>query len=104
MQLYRPAKRNQSGFSVIEVLLVVLVVAALAATGFVVYQHQKNSNKRAAATNSYQTSSTTQPAQTATQYLTTKEWRVRLTLDSTTASLYYHIKPNLPNVAYFSLK
>jgi hypothetical protein len=39
-----------------------------------------------------------------TQYLTIKEWGVHLTLDSTTASLYYYIKPDLPNVAYLSLK
>jgi preprotein translocase subunit SecG len=38
------------------------------------------------------------------QYLTIKEWGVRLTLDSTTASMYYFIKPDLPNVAYLSLK
>ncbi len=43
-------------------------------------------------------------AQTTTQYLDIKEWGVHLTLNSTTASLYYYIKPDLPNVAYVSLK
>ena len=42
--------------------------------------------------------------QTDTQYLRIKEWGVRLSLTSDTASLYYYIKPSLPNVAYFSLK
>ena len=40
----------------------------------------------------------------ASQTLEIKEWGVHMTLDSTTASLYYLIKPNLPNVAYLSLK
>jgi hypothetical protein len=40
----------------------------------------------------------------ATQYLDIKEWGVRLTLNSDTASIYYYIKPDLPDVAYLSLK
>src|SRR6266567_5033744 len=43
---------KQSGFSVIEVLLIVLVVAVLAATGIVVYQRHRPGN---AATGSTQT-------------------------------------------------
>jgi hypothetical protein len=41
MHLHQPTRRNQSGFSGIEVLLIVLVVAAVAVTGLVVYQHHK---------------------------------------------------------------
>jgi len=93
------------------ILLAVLVVAVLAATGLVVYQHHKSSSaKNSAATSPTQT--TTQPQSTATaqtaqataHYLDIKEWGVHMTLDSTTASMYYYIKPNLPNVAYLSLK
>ncbi len=103
MHLYRPTTRNQSGFSVIEVLLVVLVVAVLVVIGFMVYQRHKPSfAKNSAATN--HTQITTQPVQTTTQYLNIKEWGVRLRLDSDTTSLYYYIKLNLPNVAYLSLK
>ncbi len=99
----RKSNVNQSGFSVIEVLLIILVVAVLSAVGFVVYQRQKNGTKSTAATNS-STGVTAQSAQATTQYLTIKEWRVRLKLSSNTASLYYYIKPELPNVAYLSLK
>src|SRR6266699_968134 len=99
----RQPRPKQSGFSAIEVLFVVLVVVALAVIGFVVYQRHKSiSTKSTATTNAAQT--TTRPAQTATQYLTIKEWGVRLKLNSDTASLYYYIKPNLPDVAYLSLK
>lgn len=103
---------HQSGFSTTVILLVVLVVAALAVTGLVVYQHHKPSSaKTSAATNQTQTTTTqpkktttTQPTVTTAQALDIKEWGVHLTLDSTTASLYYYIKPSLPNVAYLSLK
>lgn len=60
MRLHRPTKRNQSGFSIIEISLVVLVVAALAVTGLVVYQrHKSTSAMNSAATN--QTQTVTQP-------------------------------------------
>lgn len=63
MQLHRPTTRDQSGFSVIEVLLVVLVVAALTVTGFMVYQrHKSTSSTSTAARNTTQT--TTNEVQT----------------------------------------
>ncbi len=55
MQTRQPTPK-QSGFSVIEALLIVLVVAALVATGFVVYQrHNNTSAKNSAATTPNQT-------------------------------------------------
>ena len=85
MQSYMPTKPKQSGFSIIEVSLVILVVAVLSATGFVVYQHHKPSSaKNSAATSSNQPTeqpqgtTTTQSAQTTRQYLTIKEWGVRV--------------------------
>ncbi len=102
MQSRQPTPK-QSGFSAIEVLFVVLVVVALAVIGFVVYQRHKSISTKSTAT-SNTTQTTTRPAQTATQYLTIKEWGVRLKLNSDTASLYYYIKPNLPDVTYLSLK
>lgn len=96
MQTPQPTTTKQSGFSVIEALLVVLVVAALAVTGFVVYQHRKPNNaKNSAATSTAQTTSqqqdttSTQPAQTTTQYLTITEWGVKLPLSDTIKDAYY---------------
>lgn len=100
---------HQSGFSTSVILLAVLVVAALALTGVVVYQHHKsNTAKSNAATNSSQTtgqqSSTTGTQPQPTTYLTITEWGVRMALNSTTASLYYYINPQVPDVAFLSLK
>ena len=100
---------KQSGFSVIEVLLIVLVVAALAATGFVVYQHHKSGTKSATATNSPQTSTAKQSAQAATQYLTNGEWGVKVPLSDPIKDAYYNVKDSnttdgLPNTAWLGLK
>jgi len=113
---------GQSGFSVIELVLIVLVFAALAGTGLAVYRHNMSTSTKSAlntgqpqttsqakgTTNTHptQTTSTTQPAQTATQYLTIKEWGVRMKLTSDTASLYYVLgtSDQFGDYAYLSLK
>src|SRR5947207_9710759 len=101
---------HQSGFGTVVILLVVLVVAVLAVTGLVIYQrHKPNNGKDSAATNSsqltgqQQSTTTTQPAQATAHSLDIKEWGVHMTLDSTTASLYYYIDPQNPDVAFLSL-
>ena len=108
MQLHQPTKRDQSGFSVIEVLLVVLVVAVLLVTGLVVYQHHKQSAaKNSAATSTNQTTTqpksttTTQPAQTTTQYSYINEWGIKAKLNAT-FTLRYKIWPSNPNIADFT--
>lgn len=99
MHLYQPAKRNQSGFSVIAVLLVILVVAVLAATGFVVYQHHKTTSAKSTAdtsqsqtTTKSQDTTSTQPAQATTQYLTIPEQGIRIKLTANTEDAYYSIR------------
>jgi len=109
MQLRQPTKRDQSGFSVIEALLVVLVIAALAVTGFLVYQRHKSGTKTAIATNSPQTSTAKQSAQAATQYLTISEWGVKVPLSDPIKDAYYNVKDSnitdgLPNTAWLGLK
>ncbi len=105
-------KEHQSGFSTMVILLFALVITALIATSLVVYQHHKPINAKSTAATT-QTQTTTQPANTtttqpavttSTQYLDIKEWGVRLTLNSDTASLYYYMNPQVPGVAYLSLK
>jgi Tfp pilus assembly protein PilV len=104
-------RKNQSGFGMVEALVVVAVVAALGTAGWLVYRHD---NKKSVSNNTPSTSqtatqspvssSTTPNQQTSAAILDIKEWGVHLTLDSTTASLYYYIDPNQPDIAYFSLK
>ena len=106
---------HQSGFSTSVILLAVLVVTALAVTGLVVYQqHKSNSAKSSAATNTSQTTTppssttTTQPAPTTTQYLTIKEWGVKLPLSSAINDAYYAVGSNvgtdgLPNTIWLGL-
>lgn len=63
MHLNQPTTQDQSGFSVVEVLLVVLVVAVLTVAGFMVYQrHKSTSTTSAAARNT--THTTTKEVQT----------------------------------------
>lgn len=95
---------HQSGFGTTVVLLAVLVVAVLAVTGLVVYQHHKSNTKSAAATSSPTTTTqpksttTTQPAQATTQYLTIKEWGVKLPLSDSIKDAYYVVPAGIsPN-------
>lgn len=100
-------KEHQSGFGTTVILLVVLVVSALAVTGLVVYQHHKQNStatNQTQTTTQAQSTTSAQPAQTATQSLDIKEWGVHMTLNNVTASMYYYTNPNLPDVAYLSLK
>lgn len=110
----RKKSLNSKGFGLIAVVIVIAVLVVLGGAGAYVY-HRDHRAKTTATTGSTSSNSSTQSAtksstgtqnSTATQqsYLIIKEWGVRLTLDSTTASTYYYISPNLPNVAYFSLK
>ncbi len=81
----QPTKRDQSGFSVIEMSIVAVVVAILVATGWLVYQHHKPINTKNSAATS-QTQTTTQPT---THYLTIKEWGIKLPLSDSIKDAYY---------------
>ncbi len=112
MHLHQLTKRDQSGFSVIEALLIVLVVAALVVIGFMVYQRHKPSvAKNSTATGTTQTTgqqksgTTTQPA---TQYLDIKEWGVKLPFSSAINDAYYAVGSNVgadgkPNTIWLGL-
>ncbi len=84
---------HQSGFSIVEGLLVVLAIAVVSVASWLVYQHNKTKVTGAAAGNT-QTSQTTQqttttaPAPTVA-YLTLKEWGVKLPLSDSIKDAYY---------------
>lgn len=105
-------RHRQTGLSIFKALVAIVAIGSLAATGWTIYQHNRNQvavTTAAISTQSRNQQTTEQPtantksAPTVT-YLHIKEWKVQLALDSSTASLYYYIKPDLPNVAYLSLK
>jgi hypothetical protein len=99
------------GFGVEVIILAVAIVSVVATAGWVVYDRHHKTTVKSEATTSSSTSSQSQAStntnptpQPALQYLVIPEWGVKLALDSTTASLYYYINPQQPNIAYFSLK
>jgi hypothetical protein len=107
-------QKHQAGFGTIGIILAATVVVVVAASGLVVYHYHNKGNN---ATNSSTTTSTSQsksqlqnttttqqPAQTTAATLDITQWGVHLTLDSTTASMYYYISASQPDIAYFSLK
>lgn len=100
-------QNKQAGFNIVELLVIIAAVGVLGVGGWFVYQHDRTKLTGASANGTPPTSQTNQqatPPAPTTTYLDIKEWGVRLTLNSTTASLYYYIKPDLPDVAYLSLR
>src|SRR6266699_2108874 len=96
-------REHQSGFSIVEAVIVVIAIGVIGTVGWFIYQHNKT-KPTDAASNGQPTQQTTTTTAPTGAILDIKEWGVHMTLDSTTASLYYNIKTNLPNVAYLSLK
>jgi prepilin-type N-terminal cleavage/methylation domain-containing protein len=100
---------SPSGFSIPEVLIALVIVAVVGGGGWLTYKnvHHKTGtvSKTAVTTPSHSTKPAAKStAPTPQQYLDITQWGVRLTLNSTTASLYYYINPQNPDVAYLSLK
>jgi hypothetical protein len=101
---------KQSGFAVVEGLLIFVIVGIIGFTGWYVWHSQKNADKSYDnSSNSSQTTAspgkkaTTTNQKTSTsstqKYLTIKEWGVRIPY-SVNDALSYHLEaPNLINVA-----
>lgn len=101
---------KRAGFSIVAILLVLVLFGTIIAGGVLLWQHQKIASRSTVATTSsrsttkQQSSINIQPQLAGTTSLNIKEWGVYMTLKSTTASLYYFIDPQNPDVAYLSLK
>jgi prepilin-type N-terminal cleavage/methylation domain-containing protein len=100
-------KHKQSGFTVIEVLLVLILIAIVGFAGYYVWHSQKDTDnaKNVANKSSQTTSNATKPAASKSdqQFLTIKEWGVKLPLNADLAGAYYIRQAGLPNVAYLSV-
>jgi len=97
-------RENRLRLSAISVSLIVLVVAAVAVTGLVLFQrHKPSTAKNSAATSQAQTitqqqgTAITQNQQTTADYLTIKEWGVKIPLSDSIKSAYYVVGTSFSN-------
>jgi hypothetical protein len=86
-------KKSQSGFSIVEAVLIVAAIGIIGAAGWFVYQHNRVKVTDAAANpnqlNSHQTPATTVPAVPTVTYLDIKEWGLKLPLSDKIKDAYY---------------
>lgn len=83
---------NQSGFGVIETLLVIILVVLVGFVGYYIYHTNKNVNKTYDKTAS--TAKTSHETAAAPSYLTITEWDVKLPLASDIAGVKYQLVSN----------
>ncbi len=86
-------REHQSGFSIVEALIVVVVIGVIGTAGWFVYQHNRTKVTDATAnpnqSNSHQTPATTTPAAPTVASLTLKEWGLNLPLSDKIKDAYY---------------
>jgi hypothetical protein len=106
-------ENTQSGFAALQIVLITVIIGIIGFTGWYVWHAKQNADKSLDSNSSTaptytqkanDKSDASQTAQDVSQSLAIQEWGVQLTLDNDTSSMYYVIKPNLPHVAYLSLK
>lgn len=104
--------RTQSGLGAITLLVVLIIIFVGGVAGYLVFRKSAADKSSEVANPSSKTTKSSQLTQAsnsteatpAKQYLVIKEWSVQLPISSGYASLYYYLKPELPDVAYLSLK
>ncbi|HWT55789.1 MAG TPA: hypothetical protein VN031_02010 [Candidatus Microsaccharimonas sp.] len=107
--------RNQTGFAVVETLLVLVIIAMVAGTAYFVWHAQRNADASLNAANSSASKIVKSNKPTAQgeggpglsnsqQYLTIKEWGVRMKLNASQSSLYYKVSDSTPNIIYLSFR
>lgn len=106
--------KNNSGFSVVELLLVILVVILLGVIGWMVYKNQKDKTHQSntKTTSGVVQETTKKPVTTAPDpnegYLVIKEWGIRFKVPSDLTDVQYQISkypaPNGDGRLYFYAK
>lgn len=86
--IMQSSKAKQSGFTIIEGVLIVVALVALIGGGWLVYQRTKQSATRTDAAPNPNQSTTTTPAPTVT-YLDIKEWGIKFPLPDSIKDAYY---------------
>jgi hypothetical protein len=95
---------NQSGFAVLEIILIFVILGIVGFTGWYVWNSKKNTNKTydsssaasQAKAASSKKSSNAKPAPPPQQYLVIKEWGVKIPLSASITGAYYVIKNSPP--------
>jgi hypothetical protein len=87
-------KLNYKGFVAIEAVLVVVIVAIMAGTGFYVYNaNNKTSDTLDSADKSANSAPGTANAKKAAEYLTIKEFGIKVPVNDTLKGLKYEVSP-----------
>lgn len=82
-------RTKQSGFGIVQALIIVVIIVAIGAGGWFVYQHNRTQSTDAAGNPTGQQTNNT-PTQSVS-YLTITEWGVKLPLTSGIKDAYYTV-------------
>ncbi|HUD07785.1 MAG TPA: prepilin-type N-terminal cleavage/methylation domain-containing protein [Candidatus Saccharimonadales bacterium] len=90
--------KNESGFSVIEVLIVIVIIALIGIAGWLVYKHE---HKVPVTTNSSVSTATNKSSPQNTNYFTISQWNIRAPYSGSLTLQYQPVagNPNLMNVS-----
>lgn len=100
---------NSKGVGLVAVLVVILILVMLGGAGFYVYQRDHNARTSNDATSSIQRNQNTNRQQSNQQYLTIREWAIKVPLSESIKDAYYTPTGSnlgtdgLPNTAWLGL-
>ena len=84
-------KLNQKGFGLVEGLLILIAVTLIGFVGYYIYHTQKQADKNLTipSTSNTVSNKTSSSSKAQENYLTIKEWGVRIALSATSEGAYY---------------
>lgn len=92
-------KKTQSGFALVESLLIILILVIIGFGGYYVWHSQQQTNKTlsTAASTSQKAASTEASNASAQKYLTIKEWGIKFTADKNSQDAYFEFDDDTHN-------